>query len=234
MIEINELNNTSVLLSSLEKIYNQGRLTGKLKSIDLYILNMIFKLLNGCCLELTHPQRRQLMDLYRQIYLTSDIICPTSIIKSYEVTKKNIFFQAETEDCNQYPIADKIYYWQEENLSTTIENILLLIDNQGYFLNKLYDTKESFYIGKNINYIEIGKICFAITEAKDTDTYKIYDSLNNDVTHTFDRVFVPSIKTILFVSQNTYSHGTMFFKFKKTTEIFDSGIFNDTFNDTFN
>lgn len=234
MLEINELNNTSVLISSLDKIYNLGRLNGKLKSIDLYILNIIFKLLNGCCLELTHSQRKNLMELYRHFYFNTDYICKVNNIQGYIKPVMSQFTQAESSDCNDYPIANKIYYWQETNTNTTIEDIFLLVDDQGYFLNKSFDTKESFDIGKNIDYSQIGRICFAITEAQDIDTYKIYNILNNDVTNTFDRVYIDSINTILFVSQNIYSHGTIFFKFKKTTDIFDNGIFNDTFNDTFN
>ena len=39
MLEINEQNHTSVLISSLDNIYNQGKLNGKLNSVNLYILN---------------------------------------------------------------------------------------------------------------------------------------------------------------------------------------------------
>lgn len=235
MIQINEINHASVIISSLDKIYNIGKISGKLDSIDLYTLNIIYKLLSHCCLNLTHEQNKQLVDIYRNIYFHSKNICHNNSIETYIPTHRIPFFQAESVDCNDYPIANKIYYWQEENYNTTINDIFLLVDDQNYFLNKSYDTKESFYIGKNIEYVNIGRICFAITETINTDTYKIYDILNNDVTHTFDKIFIDSINTILFVSQNIYSHGTMFFKFKKTTDIYeDSSIFNNIFNTTFN
>ena len=234
MIQIDEKNHASVIIGSLNKIYNKAKLSGKLEAVDLYILNMIYDILNNCFLELTKIQKEQLITIYRSVYFHSINICNINSIETYKSIYKSPFFQAESTDCNDYPIADKIYYWQENNTNTTIENIILLIDDQGYFLNKPFDTKEAFYIGKNIDYVNIGKICFAITEAVETDTYKIYDSLNNDVTHTFTRVFIDSINTILFVSQNTYSHGIMFFKFKKTIDIFDNGIFNNIFNNTFN
>lgn len=234
MIEINEKNHQSALISSLEKVYNTGKLTGRLNSIDIYILNIIYKLLDNCCIELTNTERKILMDMYRNVYFHSEQICNTTSIEIYKNTYKTPFFQAESEDCNTYPVADKIYYWQEENYNTTIENILLLADDQNYFLNKPYDSKENFEIGKNIEYNNIGRICFAITESQSTETYKIYDVLNNDVTHTFSRVYIDSINTILFVSENIYSYNTMFFKIKKTTDIFDNGIFNNIFNNIFN
>jgi len=235
MLEINELNNTSVLISSLDKIYNLGRLNGKLKSIDLYVLNIIFNLLNGCCIELTNDQRKNLMELYRYFYFNTEYICPVSNIQGYVNPKISQFTQAESIDCNQYPIKDKIYYWQESNYNSTAESIFYQVDDNGYFTNKLNDTKKSFETGKYIGYSEIGKICFAITESKDTETYKIYDSLNNDVTHTFTRLFVNSMDIILFVSNNIYSHGTIFFKIKKTNNVYDdNSIFDDTFNNIFN
>jgi len=234
MLEINELNNTSVLISSLDKIYNLGRLNGKLKSIDLYVLNIIFKLLNGCCIELTHDQRRMLMELYRHFYFNTEYICPVSHIQGYIAPVMSQFTQAESADCNDYTMTNKIHYWQESSLNTTIYNILSLITNSGYFLNKKYDTKENFVIGKTIEYTNIGRICFSITEALDTEEYKVYDVLNNDVTNTFDIAYIHSIKTMLFVSKNVYSHGNIFFKIKKTNNIFYTGIFNDTFNDIFN
>ena len=46
MFEINELNHVPVVISSLDKIYNKAKVNGKLNSINLYIFNIIFKLLN--------------------------------------------------------------------------------------------------------------------------------------------------------------------------------------------
>lgn len=215
MIEINEKNHQSVIISSLEKIYNEGRISGRLNSVDLYLLNIIYKLLDNCCIEITPTERKILMDMYRNILFHSVQVCNTTSVEIYKPTYRTPFLQADSEDCNTYPEADKIYYWQEENYNTTIDDIILLVDDQDYFINKPFDTKENFEIGKTIDYINIGRICFAITETQDTDTYKIYDVLNNDVTHTFDRLYVDSINTILFVSQNIYSHSQMYIKIKK-------------------
>ena len=51
MIQIDEKNHASVIIGSLNKIYNKVKLSGKLEAIDLYILNMIYNILNNCFLE---------------------------------------------------------------------------------------------------------------------------------------------------------------------------------------
>lgn len=234
MLEINEQNNTAVLISSLDRIFNQGKLNGKLNAIDLYILNLTHDLLNNCCIELTNYQRRALMDLYRKIYFNSKEICHVTNIQKYEIQPVITFTQAEIEDCNVYPMFNKIFYWQEEDYLTLFDDIKILIADTGYFLDKPFSTFEAFNIGVDIDYSEIGRICFALMETQPSDTYKIYDILNNDITHTFDRYYEPINNTILFVSNNIYSHGLMNLKIKKTNDIFDFGIFNNVFNNTFN
>lgn len=215
MLEINEQNNTAVLISSLDRIFNQGKLKGKLNSIDLYILNLTHDLINNCCIELTHDQRKALMDLYRKIYFNSEEICHVTNVQKYQIQPEITFTQAETTDCNQYPKINKIFYWQETNYNAVFDDIKLLIDNTGYLNSKQNDTLLSFEIGKNINYNNIGKICFAIIETLSTDNYRIYDILNNDVTHNFDAYYETVNNCRLFVSKNIYSHGEINFKIKK-------------------
>ncbi len=215
MLEINEQNNTAVLISSLDRIFNQGKLNGKLNAIDLYILNLTHDLLNNCCIELTNDQRRSLMDLYRKIYFNSEEICHVTNVQKYQIQPTITFTQAETIDCNQYPQINKIFYWQESNYNAMFDDIKLLIDNTRYFNQKSFDTFSLFEIGKNIEYSNIGKICFAIIETESTDTFKIYDILNNDVTHAFDTYYETINNCRLFVSKNIYSHGEINFKIKK-------------------
>jgi len=234
MLEINEQNNTAVLISSLDRIFNQGKLNGKLNSIDLYILNLTHNLLDNCCIELTHDQRRALMDLYRKIYFNSEEICHVTNIQKYTIQPTISFVQAEAIDCNQYPKFENIYYWQEETLGKTINEIALEISDTGFFNGKLFDTEIKFNTGVNCNFNQIGYICLAILDTLPTDTYKIYDYLNNDVTHMFERRYVNEINTILFVSNNIYSYSITNLKIKKTTDIFDIGIFNNIFNNIFN
>jgi hypothetical protein len=215
MLEINELNNTSVLISSLDKIYNLGRLNGKLKSIDLYVLNIIFKLLSGCCIELTHSQRRTLMDLYRHFYFNTEYICPASNLQKYIPPVISQFTQAESADCNQYPVFEKIYYWQEQDSTKTIDEIATEVPDTGFFNGKLFDTEVKFETGVDCTFNQIGRLCLAVLDTLSTDTYKIYDYLNNDVTNMFQTRYVDDINTILFLSNNVYSHSITNLKIKK-------------------
>jgi hypothetical protein len=215
MLEINEQNNTAVLISSLDRIFNQGKLNGKLNTIDLYILNLTHDLLNNCCIELTNDQRRVLMDLYRKIYFNSEEICHVTNVQKYTIQPTITFVQAEAVDCNQYTQVNKIFYWQESDYNSDFEDIKLLIVNTNYLNTKPNDTYLSFDIGKNITYTNVGKISFAIIETLSTDVFKIYDVLNNDVTHAFDTYYEAINNCRLFVSKNTYSHGEINFKIKK-------------------
>ena len=207
MIEINEKNHTSTVISSLNKIYNLGKINGKLDSINLYILNIIYKLLDGCCLHLTSVEIKQLLNLYNTIYFYSSEICHNNLLESYNPAYKPLFFQAETTDCNNYPVFENIYYWQETNTQYNIGDVALLIPVDE---------------------------CFAILDTLPTDTYKIYDIINNDITHMFEKRFVNDINTILFMSNSLYSHSITNIKIKKTTDIFDIGVFNNIFNNIFN
>jgi len=231
MTEINDKNHISVLLSSLNKSYKQAKLNGKLNSIELYIFNIIFKLLNNQYLVLTTDERKCLISLYEKMYINSKNICNNlPIYKTKNITK---FFQAESTDCNNYPKFEKIYYWQEENINNRYSNVLIDVDNPGYLTNKLNDTEPNFVIGKNIQYNYIGVICFLITDTLPTDDYRIYDILNNDVTNGFDTGYVDTMNSTLFVSTNIYSHNLMNLKIKKQTTSLTNGPFNTTFNNIF-
>lgn len=214
MLEISEKAHTSVLIGSLDKIYRKTLLGNKINSHDIYLLNIIFKLLDGCCLELTNTQRRILLDLYRKLYFKSEQICPGPTIKKYQITVVPKFIQAESTDCNTYPHADKIFYWQEVNISTLLADIQPLVDDTDYLDNKLFDTFTNFESGKEIEYSNIGRICFLAMESN-TLNYEIKDIDNNNVTDAFDIVLIPVINSTLIVSKNFYSHGNINFKIKK-------------------
>ena len=213
MTEINDKNHISILLSSLNKSYKQAKLKGKLNSIELYIFNIIFKLLNDQYLVLTTEERKCLISLYEKMYINSKNICNNlPIYKTRYVTK---FFQAESTDCNNYPKFEKIYYWQEEDIDNRIADVAIVVDDVNYLTNKLNDTEPNFIIGKDIQYNYIGVICFLITDTLTTDVYKIYDILNNDVTNGFDVQYINTMNSTLYVSKNIYSHNLMNLKIKK-------------------
>jgi hypothetical protein len=231
MLEINEQTHEGILISSLNKVYNKGRVYGKLKALNLFILNLTFKLLDGCCLELTNAERRQLLDIYRKIYFNSEDVCNSVPLSKYELIQKSKFTQAEVTDCNEYTKFENIYYWQEENLSTRYADVYPLSKVDGFTKDKLFDKETVFEVGKFIPYTKIGVIGFFITDTKSNDVYKIYDYLDNDVTDLFDQIFVVEKNSILFVSKNIYSHGIMKFKIKKI--ITNQGIFDEVFNTIF-
>jgi hypothetical protein len=151
------------------------------------------------------------------------------------MSKKDIFIQAEKDDCNTTPIqpkVTKIYYWQEQSYLTTINDIILLLTTTNYFTNKLFDTYSNFEnVGKTINYSNLGRICFYALES---DDYKfvITDILNNDVTDIFDIVYLTEFNSTLFVSKDFYTPSDIFFKFTQTNILNDS-IFDIEFNNIF-
>ena len=106
-----------------------------------------------------------------------------------------------------------ILYWQEVY---TLDNTAItnLVDDTNYLTNIPSDTYEAFEIGVNIDYTKIGKIIFLALESN-TMNYIVKDALDNDVTHTFEITLVPQLNATLFISDNTYSHGTMKFKIIK-------------------
>lgn len=214
MLEISEKSHTSILIGSLDKIYRKGLLGKPIVSKELYLLDIIFNLLDGCCVTLTNDQRRQLLDLYRRLYIKSEQICPGPLIKKYQMTVVPKFIQAESTDCDTYPQVDKIFYWQEESIATLIGDITPLVDDTDYLNDKLSDTFANFETGKEITYTKIGRICFLVMES-DTLNYEIKDVYNNIVTDAFDIVLIPAINSTLIVSKNFFSHGDINFKIKK-------------------
>lgn len=212
MTELNEKEYISTIICSLNKIYKDAQILGKLKPIDIYYLHIVYKLLNSN-LELTSEQTNKLLKFYTNISYQSDNICQSKIIKKYQTSIKPKFTQAESTDCNTYPAKKEIVYWQED-YSLSNNDIETLLDDTGYLTDKLSDTYPNFEIGKDIVYNNVGKIIFLALESNTTN-YKIIDSIGNDVTHTFTISLVPVLNATLFISDNIYSHGTMNFKIKK-------------------
>lgn len=235
MQQINEKSHYSTLISSLNKEYKKTKLAKTLTPNDIYLLDVVYNLLQGCCLELSDIEIKKLLQIYNDILFNSKIICNNSYQEVYQMTKKDKFIQAEKTDCNTIPVQptiNNIYYWQEESYLTTIDDIIPLTDDKGYFTNKLFDTYSNFEnIGKTINYEFLGRICFYATESND---YKfiVTDVLNNDVTDIFDIIYLSDSNDTLFVSKDFYTPSDIFFKFTQTNTLNDS-IFNIEFNNIF-
>jgi hypothetical protein len=216
MQQINEKSHYSTLISSLNKEYKKTKLAKVLTPNDIYLLDVVYNLLQGCCLELSDKEIQKLLKIYNDVLFNSKVICNNNYQEVYQMSDKNKFIQAEKTDCNNYPSnANYIYYWQEDNPSVTISDITGFLDDYGFIFSKEKDTKQIFSLGKDISYISIGRISFAIEESLSTDNYILYDYLNNDVTEGFTKVYIESHKTLTYISNNIYANGIMNFKIKK-------------------
>ena len=235
MQQINEKSHYATVISSLNKEYKKTKIGKTISPNDIYLLDIIYDFLYGTNLQISDIEIKKLLKMYNIILHSSRIICNNNYQEVYQMTKKDKFIQAEKTDCNNVPLhpkVSKIYYWQEQNYLTTIDNILLQISNVGYFTNKLFDTYSNFEnIGKTINYPYLGRICFYATES-DNKNFIITDVLNNDVTDVFDIIYLPNSNDTLFVSKDFYTPSDIFFKFTQTNILNDS-IFDIEFNNIF-
>lgn len=213
MIIISEKKHISTIISSINKVYNRAKINGKLSVKDIYYLHVIYKLLTNDLFDLTLDENNVLVTTYNRLAYLSKDICPPIILKTYQTTPKIMFEQAEVKDCNNYNSFEKIFYWQETFENNNLEIIDLIDIN--YLNSKQSDTYVAFNLGKDITYSLIGKICFFALNTKIEDNLKIKDVMNNDVTHSFDKTFIPNINGVLFVSQNIYAHGLINFKIIK-------------------
>lgn len=213
MIIISEKKHISTIISSINKVYNKAKINGKLSVKDIYYLHVIYKLLTNDLFDLTLDENNLLVTTYNKLAYLSKDICPPIILKTYQTTPKIMFEQAEVKDCNNYNAFPRIFYWQETFENNNLEIIDLIDIN--YLNSKQSDTYVAFNLGKDITYSLIGKICFFALNTKIEDNLKIKDVMNNDVTHSFDKTFIPNINGVLFVSQNIYAHGLINFKIIK-------------------
>lgn len=109
-------------------------------------------------------------------------------------------------------INTNIYYWQFNNI---IDNIIDISDITIEEINtKPNKNLSEFEQGVIINYSNIGRIIFAIKETSSLN-FQLLDNLNNDITDEFKTLYLPTIKTVLFVSNSVVSYSNIYFKFKK-------------------
>lgn len=212
-MQIQEKNHIVILNSSLNKSYNKSKIDGVLENVDLYFLNCIYKIINNNKLNLTSESLNKLILFYNKLLMYNKNLCNLQFITQYKINNINNFTQANSSDCNETNSFGKIYYWQETFENDNIEIVNLI--NLDYLNNKLNDSYESFVIGKNINYNIIGKLCFFMLNSQSPDNFIIVDALGNNVTHAFDKYYNTLLQGNLYISQNIYAHGDLFFKIKK-------------------
>ena len=216
MQQINEKSHYATVISSLNKEYKKTKIGKTISPNDIYLLDIIYDFLYGTNLQISDIEIKKLLKRYNIILHSSRIICNNNYQETYQMSKKDKFIQAEKTDCNNYPSnTNYIYYWQEDDPSITISEITDRLDDFGFIFSKEKDTKQAFSIGKDISYILVGRISFAIVDSKSTDDYIIYDYLNNNVTEGFTKIYIESHKLITYVSNNIYANGIMNFKIKK-------------------
>ena len=217
MQQINEKSHYSTIISSLNKEYKKTKVGKTITPNDIYLLDVVYNLLQGCCLELSDIETKKLLKIYNTLLHGSKIICNNNYQEVYQMSKTDKFIQAEKDDCNTIPTqpkVTKIYYWQEQSYLTTITNIIPLLTSTNYFTNKLFDTYSNFEnIGKTINYSNLGRICF-YAEESDNKQFIVTDILNNNVTDVFDTNYSSTLNNTLFVSKDFYTPSDIFFKLK--------------------
>ena len=218
MQQINEKSHYSTIISSLNKEYKKTKIGKTITPNDIYLLDVVYNFLYNTTLDLSDIEIKKLLKIYNTLLHTSKIICNNNYQEIYQMSKKDVFIQAQKTDANNIPlqpIVNKIYYWQEQSYITTINNIIPLLTTTNYFTNKLFDSYTNFEnIGKTINYPYLGRICFYATES-DNKNFIITDILNNNVTDIFDTNYSSTLNNTLFVSKDFYTSSDIFFKFKK-------------------
>lgn len=137
-------------------------------------------------------------------------------IASYNYCSEAILTEC-TEDNNSTNPEDimKVFYWQLENITQTIENVIPQLTDNIYLSSKAFTTFADFHLGKIIDYTNIAKIAFAVAQTEDV-SYTLTDVMNNDVTDEFDVYYAPIIKAKVYISKNNYTYSSIFFKIKIT------------------
>lgn len=214
MQTINEKSHYATVISSLKKQYVNTKIGKVLNPNDIYILDVVYKFLDECCLPLTDCEKKDLLDIYKKLLYKSNTICTSNYQDKYQVSKKNKTIQAEKTDCNNFNTPVYSYYWQENSVSKTQTQILAEILNDSYFTNKSKTSIAKFNEGIEIPYNNVGRISFYIGESK-TLNYEIRDIDNLVITDSFDIKLEPNTGGTLITSKNIYSYGQIFFKIKK-------------------
>jgi hypothetical protein len=213
MQQIYEKSHYATLISSLNKEYKKIKIGKSLTPNDIYLLDIVYNLLQEINLTLSDEEKNKLLKIYNILLYNSKVICNNTYNEVSQMSKIDKFIQAEKTDCNNIPsetILGIISYWQEDSITNTIEDIIPEINNRV----KLYTTYTEFSIGKTITYSNIGRICFLLNNETSVN-YLIYDALNNNITSLFDIQYILDINSVIIVSKSIYSYGDIKFKIIK-------------------
>lgn len=210
------------LIGSIETMFTNARNKGVIRNKELYLLDLVAMLVNYHNInEISDKQKRQLSVFYFQLLRKYSNLCNNLPKKQFVHISKILetFYVQDGADCDiddtcyTYPSTDKIFYWQVPDYNDD-NDYTEIIAEANYFDGKLFDSKVNFASGTDCTFTQIGRIFIAILDSEAADNYRIFDSLNNDVTHMFVKLYSESIDTILFFSNSVYSHSIMNLKIK--------------------
>jgi hypothetical protein len=211
---VNQLNNLSVLVGSINKVISNAATKGVIRVKELYLLNLVYKLIiHQCDQGEVTPLVMKLNSLYYKLLNKYSYLCKAKLEKFYELSNNlNPTFDAYTD-----PVAVKegdIYHWQENGPSMSLEEIKALI-TVSYYEAKEKDTYESFESGKTISYSNVGRIVF-VDSASNTVSYEIKDVLGNEISSMFEIKNVQPEGYTTIISKNIYSFGDVYIKIKRS------------------
>lgn len=197
--------------NSLNRSIKNAKVFGKLSSSNLYILDVVYKLLTTCTGSLTFSDYNKLLSIYNTILYKSKDICKTydipTIIKNNNVSSFN---QVLLSNVSSIPSSYYAEYWQEDSLTNEIDDIILTASST----TKSIISYTNLAIGKTYTLSNIGRICFLLNGVTSTD-YSIYGELESNVTDSFTIQYVESLSGVLIVSNEIYSYGDEFIKIIK-------------------
>ena len=75
MQQINEKSHYSTIISSLNKEYKKTKIGKTITPNDIYLLDVVYNLLQGCCLELSDIETKKLLKIYNTLLHGSKVIC---------------------------------------------------------------------------------------------------------------------------------------------------------------
>jgi hypothetical protein len=111
---------------------------------------------------------------------------------------------------------DRIYTWQASGYNLSQSDILDDALNSSFLNNQIFYNYLMFSTGVEINFTKVGRIAFVLSDIPETDNYKIYDILNNDVTHSFAKTYDVNTRSLIFISNNIFGFNTITFSIKIT------------------
>ena len=118
---------------------------------------------------------------------------------------------------NVIPISrtDRVYIWQAAGYERSIADILSDALDPSFLNNQVFYNYLTFTTGVTYNLINVGRIAFVLSDIPSTDDYRIYDVLNNDVTHTFVRTYDTNTRAAIFISTNIFGFNVIEFSIRK-------------------